>query len=269
MEKPRRLTKPPPSRTSGSLSSHFGSSSKSRSFTSLQRTPSAPGHPWATLSSHSSKSADGPQRLPSLAYRQPLTSSSSSSLDHTKGASPLLHQQGFTSTLAESPIEITAQHHNQLGPALRPISGSVPKDSTSSPMMESIRNQRNTLRRQPPPPLNYSASDVASSTTMPSSAMPPPLRQSTSFTVGDRNTPPSPPKTQGSGTMSPRRMTDELRPSNSVRKKSGFSSFMNSMLGSPKRVEISSPSNPVHVTHVGFNFVTGEFTVGQLGLFQL
>ncbi|KAF8464361.1 kinase-like domain-containing protein [Kalaharituber pfeilii] len=35
---------------------------------------------------------------------------------------------------------------------------------------------------------------------------------------------------------------------------------MNSMLGSPKRVEISSPSNPIHVTHVGFNFVTGEFT---------
>ncbi|RPB20937.1 Pkinase-domain-containing protein [Terfezia boudieri ATCC MYA-4762] len=63
--------------------------------------------------------------------------------------------------------------------------------------------------------------------------------------------------------LSPGRLPDEhnlLKITNSVRKKTGFSNFMNSMLGSPRRVEISSPSNPVHVTHVGFNFVTGEFT---------
>ena len=45
------------------------------------------------------------------------------------------------------------------------------------------------------------------------------------------------------------------------KKKSGFSSFMNSVLGSPRNVKISAPENPVHVTHVGFDNETGQFTV--------
>lgn len=57
-----------------------------------------------------------------------------------------------------------------------------------------------------------------------------------------------------------KRNSDEAKPPPSA-KKGGFSKFVNSVLGSPKRVEISKPSNPVHLTHVGFNFVTGEFTV--------
>lgn len=32
-------------------------------------------------------------------------------------------------------------------------------------------------------------------------------------------------------------------------------------LSTQKRVEISSPYDPVHLTHVGFNQETGEFTV--------
>ncbi|KAF2149403.1 Pkinase-domain-containing protein [Myriangium duriaei CBS 260.36] len=49
-------------------------------------------------------------------------------------------------------------------------------------------------------------------------------------------------------------------PIKAFRKKSGFSSLMNSLVGSPRRPPISAPENPVHVTHVGFNYDTGEFT---------
>jgi p21-activated kinase 1 len=46
-----------------------------------------------------------------------------------------------------------------------------------------------------------------------------------------------------------------------MRKKSGFSGFMNSLVGSPKKPVISAPENPVHVTHVGYDSSTGQFTV--------
>jgi p21-activated kinase 1 len=138
--------------------------------------------------------------------------------------------------------------------------------SASTSSVESFRgaiSHRNTLRRPPPPPLTYTNSG-----TMGSSFKPPPLRQSQSFSVGDRATPPSPPKAQTSTNMDrPKRAADDIKPLAAVgRKKSGFSQFMNTMLGSPKRataapVEISKPSNYVHVTHVGFDFDTGQFTV--------
>jgi p21-activated kinase 1 len=36
--------------------------------------------------------------------------------------------------------------------------------------------------------------------------------------------------------------------------------FMSDLLTSSKRIEISTPYDPVHLTHVGFNSSTGEFT---------
>ncbi|CAN8098157.1 unnamed protein product [Discula destructiva] len=45
-----------------------------------------------------------------------------------------------------------------------------------------------------------------------------------------------------------------------LRKKSGFSGFMTSLVGSPKKPTISAPENPVHVTHVGYDSSTGQFT---------
>src|SRR5690606_33456708 len=112
-----------------------------------------------------------------------------------------------------------------------------------------------------PPPLSNSQSDVGSQSAWSSNA--PTLRQSLSFSTADRSSPPSPPKTNSFGPLSPRPQEESipLKASNSVRKKTGFSNLMNSILGSPRRVEISSPSHLVHVTHVGFNFATGEFTV--------
>jgi p21-activated kinase 1 len=65
------------------------------------------------------------------------------------------------------------------------------------------------------------------------------------------------------GLKSPRqRYSDEVKENKMLKKKSGFSSFFN--LSSPRRPAISAPENPVHVTHVGYDQETGEFTVSQL-----
>ncbi|KAI9629231.1 hypothetical protein KEM48_011079 [Puccinia striiformis f. sp. tritici PST-130] len=42
--------------------------------------------------------------------------------------------------------------------------------------------------------------------------------------------------------------------------KSVFGGFVNNLLSNPKKVEVSAPYDPVHLTHVGFNSNTGEFT---------
>jgi p21-activated kinase 1 len=64
------------------------------------------------------------------------------------------------------------------------------------------------------------------------------------------------------GGRSPRqRLSDEAKDAKVLKKKSGFSSFMNNLVGTPRRPAISAPENPVHVTHVGYDQETGEFTV--------
>lgn len=61
---------------------------------------------------------------------------------------------------------------------------------------------------------------------------------------------------------SPRqRLSDEAKDGKALKKKTGFSSFVNNLVGTPKRPAISAPENPVHVTHVGYDQETGEFTV--------
>lgn len=94
----------------------------------------------------------------------------------------------------------------------------------------------------------------------------PKLRQSASFAaLGHKMETVTPPRSEG-GTKSPRqRYSDEgdagkNRKSDGSKKKGGFSSFMNSMLGSPRRPTISTPTNPMHVTHVSIDNETGEYT---------
>jgi p21-activated kinase 1 len=45
-----------------------------------------------------------------------------------------------------------------------------------------------------------------------------------------------------------------------AKSKKGMLGFMTDFLNSNKRPEISTPYDPVHLTHVGFNSSTGEFT---------
>jgi p21-activated kinase 1 len=50
------------------------------------------------------------------------------------------------------------------------------------------------------------------------------------------------------------------RSSTATKSKKGMLGFMSEFLNTPKRPEISTPYDPVHLTHVGFNSSTGEFT---------
>lgn len=63
------------------------------------------------------------------------------------------------------------------------------------------------------------------------------------------------------GTTPKPRLSDEANGNVArTRKKSGFAKLVNSMLGSPKPT-ISAPMNPVHITRVGYDHQTGQFTV--------
>ncbi|KAI0369206.1 Pkinase-domain-containing protein [Pilatotrama ljubarskyi] len=50
------------------------------------------------------------------------------------------------------------------------------------------------------------------------------------------------------------------RSGTTTKSKKGMFTFMSDFLNSSKRPEISTPYDPVHLTHVGFNTSTGEFT---------
>lgn len=110
-------------------------------------------------------------------------------------------------------------------------------------------------------------------------AAPPPVPQQSPYTVQQRPASLSQAKTTGHS-LSPelaqsfqaatgrrmedirgarQRYSDEVRENKVLKKKSGFSSFFN--LSSPRKPTISAPENPVHVTHVGYDQETGEFTV--------
>ncbi|RDA92492.1 hypothetical protein CP533_6435 [Ophiocordyceps camponoti-saundersi (nom. inval.)] len=61
---------------------------------------------------------------------------------------------------------------------------------------------------------------------------------------------------------SPKRFSDETKDPKPgiLRKKSGLSAIVNSLVGSQKKPVISAPENPVHLTHVGYDSATGQFT---------
>jgi len=98
----------------------------------------------------------------------------------------------------------------------------------------------------------------------PTKLVKPQLRQSASFAAGKRPNMDTvtPPRSDASLNSPRQRYSDEANAQiKGLRKKSGFSSFVNNLVGSPRRPQISAPENPVHVTHVGYNYDTGEFTV--------
>ncbi|KAF1984912.1 Pkinase-domain-containing protein [Aulographum hederae CBS 113979] len=87
------------------------------------------------------------------------------------------------------------------------------------------------------------------------------LRQSQSFAAlgrkMERVTPPRP----DVATKSPRqRYSDEAKPDSTGKKKGMFSSLINGVFQSPRRPTISTPTNPMHVTHVSIDNETGQYT---------
>lgn len=115
---------------------------------------------------------------------------------------------------------------------------------------------QNSLRRPGPPPLSH--------TTPNAKMMSPSIRHSSSFSIGDKSANTSP--SDSESTTRSKRYSDEAsanRNSIPYKKNNGLKSLMGSLLGSPRTnsVKISAPENPVHVTHVGYDNNTGQFTV--------
>ncbi|KAK4654844.1 signal transducing kinase of the PAK [Podospora pseudocomata] len=124
----------------------------------------------------------------------------------------------------------------------------------------------NTAKRNTSPPRSTPhALSQANSDARVMGNSPPPLRQSASFSATEASSLNE--KASGSSktesSTGPKRYSDETKETKMpsvLRKKSGFSGFMNSLVGSPKKPLISAPENPVHVTHVGYDSTTGQFT---------
>jgi p21-activated kinase 1 len=246
----RRLTKRPPQGPDAS------SLRSQKSSGSLQRAPSAPNpHGPHTGSSNGSRHHRTPTSPNPTAY-----ASSNSSLDHQiSGPSPILGASEFGAPVGKPGVIQSS----------RPLSQKTSQELLGAPFdgtgilnhldSSTVKGYQSALRRPPPPPLSHTSPDPR--------GLGPPLRQSASFTVADRtimNEKP-PPRIGENQLISPKRYSDESREPKSgmIRKKSGFSGFMSQMgIGSPRGVKISAPENPVHVTHVGYDQDTGQFTVG-------
>ncbi|KAK4190945.1 putative Serine/threonine-protein kinase [Podospora australis] len=130
----------------------------------------------------------------------------------------------------------------------------------SSSAAETNKKGGTSPPRTKPPPLL-----LATSTARAMGHSPPPLRQSGSFTTSEASAmnEKGSASSKSDGHAGSKRYSDETKESKMpsvLRKKSGFSGFMNSLVGSPKKPLISAPENPVHVTHVGYDSTTGQFT---------
>ncbi|KAI8195896.1 Serine/threonine-protein kinase [Colletotrichum sp. SAR 10_76] len=254
----RRLTKkPPPSyhthtRSSSGLDGGIDTRSlqSKRSSTSLKRAPSAP--PVRTTPSNAASAHSSPRHLPS-------------SQTHLPNPSPILPQ-------ADPSAPLSSQPHDEFIGA--PFDGAAVLsriEQTKSPVAQSHplplqhphphQHQAPAAyqRQNAPTPLLKSVTDTRITKS-------PRLRQSQSFT-NDSSTSMMNEKSQGgrvteNSMISPKRYSDEAKEPRMgvLRKKSGFSGFMNSLVGTPKKPVISAPENPVHVTHVGYDSSTGQFT---------
>ncbi|KKK21615.1 serine/threonine kinase Ste20 [Aspergillus rambellii] len=240
-----KLHKDPPSFSSRILRSE-------QTNTSLKRHPSAPSYPRS--------SAAGSREH--LRTRSNAYGSSSSSLDqHSGGPSPVLagNESGYFHS-----------NQNPAKPRL-PFSGRYSLNDQSSDELigapfdsramlsaldeNTAESDRSPYERPPEKP-----------PTLRSQTTPDPrgLRQSASFTALHNRMETFPSTTSNDRPTNAKRYSDEtttVKPLGTGRsKKSSFSSFVNSMLGSPRGIKISAPENPVHVTHVGYDNQTGQFT---------
>jgi p21-activated kinase 1 len=186
------------------------------------------------------------------------TPDSSSSL-HRSGSllTPVTEAQ-YRSVNATGTYGFHDQHPAHILPSGSDLVGEPFSVAGAHAAPHSSKQQQQQQQLRPPGPVHTQTTDGTQPSRFKKS---PRLRQSTSFQQLTRkmDTPPS-------GVKSPRnRYSDEADSPKSRRldnkKKGAFSTFMSSMLGSPRRPTISTPTNPMHVTHVSIDNQTGEFTV--------
>lgn len=257
----RRLTKkPPPDKTAAAnfklhtQGSDNNSLRSQRSSGSLHRAPSAPTYP--RTYNHQSHNRTTTSPNPAL-----YAASSNSSLDRQiSGPSPILAGSDYNASQGQGggkqSSNTTRMSLNQkssqelIGAPFDGFGILNHIDSTKA------SGYQNSLRRPPPPPLSHTSPDPR--------VLSPSLRQSASFSAGDRMSENQTPRIGENQLISPKRYSDETKEPKGgmMKKKSGFSGFLNNIgVGSPRGVKISAPENPVHVTHVGYDNETGQFTV--------
>lgn len=282
----RRLTKKPPhphARSSSGFDGGFGFDARSlhskRSTQSLRRSPSAP-HARANVPGASTSSSP---RHPPSAQRS--------------NTSPLLGPTEFSFPSSTS----TTVNHQNPPTAAAGATAPLPQQEQQQPQQQRaarrLSDPQSSLRQQQP--LHNGGDDfigapfdgAAILNRLDAPHLPPPatkpihpppfIKANTDTFVMSPSPQQSPfvptehqgPVEKASDTRvmenpvpAPKRFSDEAKETPTrigsvLRKKSGFSGFVSGLVGSPKKPVISAPENPVHVTHVGYDSNTGQFTV--------
>lgn len=241
-----KLHKDPPHSSSWSIR-------KQSSTTSLQRHPSAPVYPRAHPAAGSSREH--------LRTKSNAFASSSSSVDqHSARQSPALEN---VSEFPNPPHPGTYNHNtSRLSFGRRNSDELIGAPFDARGMINALdstgADQQQSTQR---PPLLQSYKTSPEPATMTN------MRQSASFAINKPRTENSS-SANGGGLVSlssSKRYSEDGSGSRfGFRKKTGLSTLMNSMLGSPRGIKISAPENPVHVTHVGYDNTTGQFTVSWM-----
>lgn len=184
--------------------------------------------------------------------------------DHTP--TDLLGQRFDTLSVINSfdAIAYGSQHTYDAQPRSNSESHSLPQSQPhTTPVLASAFNDQSPQR--PPQPTHSSSTFSGSKSNRARAAS----RLEQSLVAAGRRMEDLSARASDAGARSPRqRYSDEARETNKLKKKSGFSSFMNNLVGTPRKPTISAPENPVHVTHVGYDQNTGEFTVRLLRVWQ-
>ncbi|KAG0216587.1 signal transducing kinase of the PAK [Mortierella sp. NVP41] len=184
-----------------------------------------------------------PQRQAPPPPRPSTSSSKSLSLQLSAGSVPQSPPSSYGSTPA-SPL-----HHNDHNSA-RETSREYTRDQVQPQVPAPPRVP--PPKKGPPPPQKPSRQNDYRS--------PYPTENTISLTTHHHT---SSPKSTYSGRSHHHYDSPSEYSSNRSTFKGVFSNIVNSMsdlLSSDKKMEISSPYNPVHLTHVGYNLDTGEFT---------
>ncbi|EMD64487.1 hypothetical protein GGP41_006888 [Bipolaris sorokiniana] len=215
--------------------------------------------PIAYLNNKSTTLKRAPSAASYFAPHQGLGTGSAASLSPatTPGASSLRRSPSLTPVHEyQNHAHVDHLAHYQLPPSVAHLPPAAVGQPFNSIVEEALNASNANAPRRPAGPQHSHTDQPARY-----------LRQSRSFTSNmDSTTPPSTgqPKTNrysdgGSGSQ-PIIDTAKKRLSGGAKKKGTFSTFMSSMLGSPRRPTISTPTNPMHVTHVSIDNQTGEYT---------
>ncbi|KAF8659864.1 hypothetical protein AX16_001748 [Volvariella volvacea WC 439] len=161
-------------------------------------------------------------------------------------------------------------------PEVDPFAAHTSVSTLSSTLINpsSVRSSSTTMHAGAPPPRPSRANTVNLTDIYNPDAAPPPRRASqlpipqeeNPFYADPSESLPSVPSSEFTSSAASIPAKDisagssRSRSGTTVKSKKGVLGFMSEVFNSSKRPEISTPYDPVHLTHVGFNSSTGEFT---------